>query len=264
MKAKADRTLIFFSIMIQVVNRALDILELLGKDRNKFYTLREIADNLNLNHSTCANIIKTLIIRRYIEKSSTKQGYKLGPKTYYLTGNFSLKKELIRASEKPMKVLREKLNESCILVILNDDMRITLRKEVSTQELQVVSNEEEKNAYMTATGRIILACMSQNERQMFVQKFGLPKSKWEGIENEIELFQELDKIKAKQIAIHFDGEYIAGIGVPIYKNDSVIASLGVYLPEVRFSNRFREVIFMEMGKIAKIISKEISNSGTNL
>ena len=64
--------------MIQVVNRALDILEFIAKDKNKIYSLTEIADALELNHATCANIIKTMVNRNFIDQIGHKKGYRLG------------------------------------------------------------------------------------------------------------------------------------------------------------------------------------------
>ena len=81
--------------MIQVINRALNILELVSKERDRDFSLGEIANSLNLNASTCANIIKTLVNRGYLEQKAIKQGYKLGAQAYYLTGNFSNRKELL-------------------------------------------------------------------------------------------------------------------------------------------------------------------------
>ncbi len=214
--------------MIQVIHRALDILEFIAKDREKEFGLGEIADKLKLNHGTCANIIKTLVNRGYLDQLRKKQGYKLGLKAYYLTGNFSNKRELLKVSKEPVKKLREKLNESCILAIVKDNMRVTLLKELSTQELQVISNGEEKDVYFTATGRTILACMSQKEQEFFIQKYGLPNEKWEEVGCKDDLMKELGKIKEKQLAIHFDDAHIVGVGTPIYKNDTVIASLGVW------------------------------------
>src|SRR5690554_7672569 len=101
--------------MIQVINRALNILELVSKEKEREYSLSEIASTLNLNVSTCANIIKTLVNRGYLEQQGRKQGYKLGAQAFYLTGNYSNKKELLRVSMEPLKALRDKLNESCIL-----------------------------------------------------------------------------------------------------------------------------------------------------
>jgi DNA-binding IclR family transcriptional regulator len=247
--------------MIQVIHRALDILELVAKDRNKEYGLGEIADNLKLKHSTCSNIIKTLVNRNYLEQSGKKQGYKLGIKAYYLTGNFSHKEELLRVAADPMRELRNKLNESCVLAVIQGNMRVILHKELSTHELQVVSRREEKNAWMTATGRIILACMNPETRERFIHKYGLPTEEmWPEVKNEDDLTVELEKIRKKQFAIHFDGAYVVGVGIPIYKNDEVLASIGIYLPEVRFTYSMQEQIFSEIQKTANIISSELSRS----
>ena len=243
--------------MIQVIHRALDIIEFIAKDRNKEFGLGEISESLELNKGTCANIIKTLVNRGYLDQSGKKKGYKLGSGAYYLTGNFPNKKELLQVSKEPMKKLQGKLNECCILAIIKENMRCTLHKESSTQELQVITNNEEKNVYLTATGRMILACMDNQKQELFIQKYGLPYEMWEGVRDKDDLMKELDKIKEKQLAIHYDGAYVVGVGAPVYKNDKVIASLGIYLPEVRFNFKLQELIFEEIGNTARLISEKI-------
>jgi DNA-binding IclR family transcriptional regulator len=250
--------------MIQVIQRALNILELISKDRNKEFGLGEIADSLGLNHGTCANIIKTLVVREYLEQSGNKRGYKLGTRSYYLTGNYSNKKELLRIAVEPVKALRAILNESCILAIVKDNMRVTLHKELSTHGLQVVKSGEEKNVYLTATGRIILACMNPMERGNFIQKYGLPNEMWNEVKNNDDLIIELQKIKEKQLAIHFDGAHIVGIAAPIYKNEEVIASLGIYLPEARFTYKEQEKILLELNKTVQQISEELKSNIENI
>ena len=243
--------------MIQVINRALNILELVSKDRNRDYSLGEIANSLNLNASTCANIVKTLLNRGYLEQQEKKLGYKLGPKAYYLTDNFSMKRELMRVSISPIQELREKINESCILCIMKENLRVILHKEISNHELQVVSNNEEKSVYITATGRVILACLKDDDRIHFIKKYGLPGEMWPEVKSETDLIDELDKIRKKQFAIHFDDNFIVGIGVPIYKKGDVVASIGVYLPDVRFTYNVQEQIFPEIIKTAKQINNKI-------
>ena len=243
--------------MIQVINRALNILELVSKERDRDFSLGEIANSLNLNASTCANIIKTLVNRGYLEQKGIKQGYKLGVQAYYLTGNFSNRKELLKASVIPLQELRDILNESCILTIMKENMRVTLHKELSSQELQVVSNGEEKNIYLTATGRIVLACQNINTQLDFIKKYGLPGSMWPEVINEKDLIDELNKIKRKQLAIHFDGAFIVGVGAPIYKNGDVVAAIGVYLPEVRCNYKMQERIFVEISRTAQLISEKM-------
>jgi DNA-binding IclR family transcriptional regulator len=243
--------------MIQVIHRALNILELIAKERDKELGLSEIADSQGLNHGTCANIIKTLVARNYIVQVGKKQGYKLGPQAYYLTNNYSNKKELLKASIGPMKALSTKLNESCILAIIKDNMRITLHKEQCNHELQAVTSNDEKNIYLTATGRMILACMLHSDQELFIQKYGLPNEMWPEIKSKEDMLMELQKIKLKQVCAHFADSHIVGIAVPIYKNDIVVASLGVYLPEVRFTFKTQEQIFFEINKSALLISQEM-------
>ena len=61
--------------MIQVINRAFDILEYIAKDPDKPKALGEIASDLDLNAGTCANIIKTMVARKYLEKIDKQKGY---------------------------------------------------------------------------------------------------------------------------------------------------------------------------------------------
>ena len=243
--------------MIQVIHRALDIIEFIAKDPGREIGLGEISESLELNKGTCANIIKTLVNRGYLEQSGKKQGYRLGYRAYYLTGNFSNKKELLQVSREPMKELQEKLNECCILAILKENMRYTLHKVSSTQELQVITKNEGKNAYLTATGRMILACMDHQDRELFIQKYGLPYEMWEGVGDKDDLMKELDKIKEKQLAVHYDGAHVVGVGAPVYNDDKIIASLGIYLPEVRFNYKMQELIFSEISSTARLISEKI-------
>ena len=85
--------------MIQVINRALDIIEYISKEPETPKSLSDISGTLDLNAGTCANIIKTLVERNYIEKLVNKKGYQLG-KRFYQLGNFSgYKKDLIEVAK---------------------------------------------------------------------------------------------------------------------------------------------------------------------
>ncbi len=244
--------------MIQVIHRGLDILELIAQDRSRLYTLNEISTRLKLNKATCANIIKTLVSRGYLEQEGRMTGYRLGSMSYLLTGNYSHKQELLSAAMEPINQLSNLLNESCILSILKDDLRIVLYEIKSTHELQVI-NRKEKETYRTSTGRMILACMEGKEQQQFIRKFGLPSTEaWTGIEDEDDLITELNKIKKKLLAIQISKAQIVGLAVPIFKDDKVIASLGIYLPQSRYTPSMQEKIFVELKKSGEIINRNLN------
>lgn len=233
-------------------------MEILAQNLDKEYSLGEIADKLNLNHGTCANIIKSMVERGYVESPGKKRGYRLGPRAYHLTNNYSNKNDLLRSAAAPMENLRIKLNESCILAILKDNLRMTLHKELCTHELQVNAREE-KHAYLTATGRVLLAFMNPKEQEEFVHSYGLPKEMWPEVNNEKELLLELNKIREDRLAIHHADSDVIGVGVPVFRKDKAVASLGVYLPESRFKYNTQKLIFTELKKTAKIVSDALSS-----
>ena len=241
--------------MIQVIHRALDILELIARDRSRMYSLSDISSQLKLNNGTCANIIKTLVTRGYIEHEGRKTGYRLGSMSYLLTGNYSHKQELLSAATEPINQLSVQLNESCILSIIQDDKRIVLYEIKSTHELQVI-NRKEKEIYRTSTGRMVLACMEEKEQQEFIRKFGLPSDEeWGGIEDEDDLITELNKIRKKQLALQISKAQIVGLAVPIFKDDKVIASLGIYLPQSRYTTSMQEKILEGLKKTGELINR---------
>jgi len=244
--------------MIQVIHRGLDILELIAQDRSRLYTLKEISTRLKLNKATCANIIKTLVNRCYVEQEGRMTGYRLGTMSYLLTGNYSHKQELLSAAVEPINQLSNLLNESCILSIIKDNSRIVLYEIRSTHELQVI-NKKEKETYQSSTGRMILACMKGKEQQQFIRKFGLPSTEaWGGIEDEDDLITELNKIRKKQLTLQISKAHIVGLAVPIFKDNNVIASLGIYIPQSRYTTSMQEKVLEGLKKTAELINRNLN------
>ena len=220
--------------MIQVINRAFDILEFISKDPDKPKVLGEISQALNLNAGTCANIIKTMTSRKYVEKAAHKKGYILGSAAYNLTGNEGYKKELIEISKPDMERLTADLNENAELSVLQKDLRLVLLRIKSDHDVQA-RTASEKRAYDTAAGRIMLACLSEAEIEAFVQKYGLPKEdEWKEAKSLSSFFVEMDKIKRAGYAIQISINQIVGLAVPLFKDDKVVACLGMYMPTYRY------------------------------
>jgi DNA-binding IclR family transcriptional regulator len=249
--------------MIQVIHRALDILELIAQDRTRLYRISEISTRLKLNYGTCTNIIKTMVTRGYLEQEGRKTGYRLGSMSYLLTGNYSHKQDLMAAAIDPINELSYSLNEGCILSIVKDDTRIILYEAKCTHELQVI-NKKEKVAYATSTGRMILACMEYKEQKEFISKFGLPEPEvWHGVEDKDDLITELNKIKKKQLSMQVSKAQIVGLAVPILIDDKIIASIGVYLPENRYTATMQEKILDGLKKTGELITRKLNKTKKN-
>ena len=153
--------------MIQVINRACDILELIAKDPDTPKTLGEIAGELELNAGTCSNIIKTLVDRQYIEKIDKQKGYCLGAMAYKLTGNEGYKKTLVTAAKLELEALTKKINENSLLAQLNGGTRVAIFRATAKNDVQAVTPAE-KPAYETTSGRMLIAMLPDEERKKFV------------------------------------------------------------------------------------------------
>ncbi|WP_339867035.1 IclR family transcriptional regulator [uncultured Algoriphagus sp.] len=243
--------------MIQVVNRALDILEFIAKDKNKIYSLTEIADALELNHATCANIIKTMVNRNFIDQIGHKKGYRLGFMVFQIAGNTYYEQELLKAASHEMELLTAAINETCLLGVLKKDIRVAIHQVIANNELNVKSSLE-KSAYNSASGRVLVASLSNTLLQEYVEKYGIPSADfWKEGATLAGFKKEVQKIKEQGYATQTTKSHIVGIAVPIYKQNTVVASLSIYLPESRFIEMTRSNILATLNKAANSISKRL-------
>lgn len=247
--------------MIQVIHRAFDILELCARNPEKNLVLTDIADKLKLNHGTCANIIKTLVSRNYTEKVGYNKGYRLGAMSYHLTGNFSTIKDLVQEAKVPMQELAEKLNETCLLAILRktDLKRIILHQFQSSHNL-TVRNITEKDAYDTASGRLMLAYLLDKELESLIDKFGLPGlDVWPEASIKEGLFRELNGIRESGVAFQLNNNHVVVFAVPVLKENSVIACLSVYMPEMRYQGETKNIVLNHLKQAARQINNSLAD-----
>ncbi len=237
--------------MIQVIHRALNILEYLAQDPQKEYFLNEISENLNLNKATCANIIKTLVGRGYIEQAGQRKGYKLGHMAYRLTKSTFSSSFDFTAAKVHINDLRDTLNENVILSVISNGKRILIHEAVAENELSVKTSYEQ-SPYRTSTGRVILAFYDSIQLDYFIAKNGLPtEDEWPGINSKEDIIEKFNEIRQSYCYIHVNSKHVASATVPIFSKNKIIASLGVYLPDLRFSEREKEKIVEELLKTAK-------------
>lgn len=226
--------------MIQVIHRALNILEYVAKDGNKPKPMGQIAQDLALNTATCANIIKTLVQRGYLEKSDLQKGYILGPQLKELTGKHQPHLKLIAAAKIQMDHISQELNEKCLLAVLKGDKRQVIYKNNCSQMVQATTPDEKK-AYDSSTGRLLVALMSDEALEKYVHTYGLPSSSiWPDADSPSKFMAQIQQIRKNRYALIEDSKQVIGIASPVYHQTELVASLSIYLPAFRFSNTVRK------------------------
>ena len=246
--------------MIQVIHRAFDIIELCAKNRDRELTLSDIADKLELNHGTCANILKTLVSRNYIEQLGYKKGYRLGSMIFQLGGNISLKQELLQAAKSPMEQLVDELNETCLIGIMrkSDNKRVVLHQVHCNHDI-VVRTATEKEIYNTTTGRVILAYLAEKDMETVIQKHGLPTlSVWPEADSREKLDQELARIRRDGFAFQKTPTHIIGLAVPLFRAGVVIAGLSIYMPEMRYAESMKTLAVSRLIEAGKQIDERLN------
>ncbi len=243
--------------MIQVIGRALDIIELIAKEPEEVKTLSDIADTIGLNHGTCANILKTLVNRNYVEKVGGKKGYKLGMMAFRLAGRKDYKNDLVEAAKEEMTRLTKQFNENTLLSVLKENKRLAILRVNSHHQLQVVTPTE-KDAYNSSTGRLLVAMLPDDELEAFIKKHSLPPSRPAGkAVAEKKFYDEVKKIRKEGFATYLPDDQILGLAVPVYQESRVVASLSMYLPAFRCNNALKKQMKESLIRSAQKISNKL-------
>ena len=241
--------------MIQVIHRALDILEFVGRHGKEPIQLQKIAEHAGLSQPTTANIVKSLVQKNYLEQVGRKVGYRLGIAAFQLTGNPTYDQDLIAAAKEPLKELTQQLNETSLLAVLRNHKRVIVHLEECDQMLQV-RTVMIADIYTTATGRLLLAFQSPKELDAIVRAMGLPPKKvWPGADTREGLEKELQRIRESEFVQVTSIHHTVGVAVPVYKNKAVIAGLSVFIPESRYTEANLTKIERLIRKTAKKITE---------
>lgn len=243
--------------MQQAINRSFDILEYLAIDPEVPRSFSEIATNVGLNTGTCANIIKAMVKRGFLEKLDDKKGYLLGKKLYQLTSFDGYKKDLIQVGKPLLDKLTEKINENASLAVLKESSRILLYQTKCKQEIQATSAID-KPAYESSTGRLLIAMQKDAEIEKYLLAWGLPPSSvWKEATTKKGFWAEIEKIRKDNYAIQESERQISGLAVAVFQKDNVIASICLYMPSFRLANMDRSYLISELHKAAKLLSSSL-------
>lgn len=244
--------------MIQVIHRALSILEFLAIEPDRVRSLGEIADAFGLNRGTCSNILKTLADRNYVERLTGRRGYRLGAMAEQLGGARSVDQAIVSAARPVLQGLSRSLNETSLVGVLRGGKRVTLDSVPCDRDLQARSRQV-RDAYETASGRLLIAFLPPERLDAFLTCAGLPSPDvWPGVDCRESLARALAKIRKAELATTRSPEHIVGLAVPVRRADDVLASVSVYLPEIRYRPPHRQAILTALRSAGQEISRRLT------
>lgn len=246
--------------MVQVVKRALDILQFVNKAPDREAGLGEIAAAVKLNAATCARILKTLVAEGFVEQMGAKKGYILGSASYALGSGSRFRADLLIASEPSLALLSGELNETALVAAHQGTQRIVVAQKDSSRDIQVRSDLSQNPCpYTSATGRLLFAYLSDRLRNIFLASHGMPeKNDWPEASTPKLLKIAISKIVKDGFSIRKEGN-IVGIAYPVFASGIVTGALGCFLPAFRFDGSHKIQVLAALEREAGVISRNMGD-----
>jgi IclR family KDG regulon transcriptional repressor len=224
------------SYSVQVLQRAMGILDALLESRAPL-SLEQICSATSLPKSTAFRIIINLLHKQYLVE--TNQGYWLGLKMLRFGTLVEETIDLKQIAQPYLIQLRDAVNETVHLAVLDNDFHTVYLEKLSTQRaVGIMKSRVGSTAptHCTGVGKALAAYRPDADVRQWLHQQGLPAYTENTLINETAFLQELATIRQNGFAID-RGEHEASvhcIAAPVWDHKGeVIAAISVSAPRHR-------------------------------
>lgn len=246
--------------MIQVIERAFEVLVYLASAQGKTASLSQIQAATGIQKTTLSNILKTMEQTGFVAHPQKRKGYRMGYKMYMLAGPQYFFEKIGTLAADEMKLLHDVFSETVVLAAEQDGRRVVLRV-LECQEGITARISHSNDIYQSATGRVILANYPEDQLHRVVSSSGLPSANsWHGILSEEDLQRELAIIRNNGFSVSNDHPDIKGIAVPVIVGHTTVVAIGVCLPKFRCTISKVTLIKHVLDECALSLAKKINDS----
>lgn len=243
---------------VKSAERVLKIFNLLAENPMGL-TCKEISKKLGYAASSTFELLKTLEENRYLLIKENKK-YFLGTILIRLGNVVSENLDFKKIIKPHLLEIMDTFLETTFLGMLTENNIIYIDKVQSSQTISTNANVGSiKPAYCTGLGKIILACMEEDELNKLLNTIKFEKYTKNTIINEEKLRKELKKYKKEGYAI--DNEEIEEglwcLAVPIYDSSSKVKmAISISGPKERMlskKEKIKEVMLRKSKEISKLL-----------
>lgn len=246
---------------INSVARAVQIIELLAAEGDAV-RLSDLSERLGLNRTTLFHLLATLQAHGWVARDPARR-YALGARFLDVSSRY-LRQLLafdIGALARPyMEALWRALNETVHLSVLDRSNRVVIDVDSieSTRELRTAGGiGQPKPLYCTASGKVFLAYMPDDERESHLAAAALTPRTGRTITDPDRLRRELGAVRERGYALD-DREYdpdIFCMAAPVFKApDQPGAALMISFPANRLQVRAVEEVSAQLRDVAAQVS----------
>lgn len=219
--------------------RAFKIIDLLNEIEAA--SLTTIADHLDMPRSTLHTYLSTLLDHQYLRKDGNE--YRLSLKYLDYGVNVQQNEPIYDVCEPFLEQVAQETKEIAWIVVEEHGLAVCLRKAEGERAIQPYKRIGARlTMHNIASGKALLAEMSDERVEEIIDRYGLPKSTERTISSRDALFEELEEVRETGYARN-DGESLDGfraVASSICPRDELYGSLVVSGPANRFQgDRFQ-------------------------
>lgn len=228
---------------VKSAERALAILELLTVAEAPL-SFTDISDHLAYPQSSLHGLLRTLSMRGWVDLSPKDRTYTLGIRTLEAGNVYSRSLGLVDRALPHMERIRDELDETCQLAVLDGIQNVYVAKVDGRQTLTLASEVGRRlPAYATGVGKVLLAGLSEAELERRLRGVELKAITPNTITDQKQLLAQLESIRRRGFSVDNE-EHTRGIrcvAVPVRDHTgSTVAAMSVSVPAIRFTTKRRE------------------------
>lgn len=218
--------------LIQSLSRAFSIIDCFTEEEKEL-TLNEISRKVDLNINTTRGLVQTLLYYDYLAYDKQSNTYRLG--TIYLDkaeiAQFDYTEKIIQLIKADLQKIADKYAVSARLIEIDNVSTSTVLESRPSRSRYILTIHSYTDfpLYASATGKLILAELSDTYRKRVIDNITWVKYGKNTITNEEDLLEDLKNIKEKQISFEKDelGDGYSSIAIPVCRENELLFSLSV-------------------------------------
>jgi IclR family KDG regulon transcriptional repressor len=222
---------------VRSVRRAIRILEAFHEGSSP--TVTELSRTLKLPKSSVYELVSTLAAEGMVRKEASSNRYRLGLRLVELARAASRDLDVRQVAHPLIQKLRDELNETVQLTVLDGEQILYVDGCESTRQLRTFFESGDRAPlYCTALGKAILAHLPARDRERALRRKGLRAFTSKTLTDPIALRRDLTRIASRGYSID-DMEHeedVRCVAAPIRDHEGrVFASVSVSGPAHRLS-----------------------------
>lgn len=241
---------------IQTLERMVSILDCFSLDKPAL-GVREVARKTTLSPSTTGRIMAYMKEMGILNQDPETHLYMMGSKVLAWAGIYMATSDVRTIALPVMVRLQEQTRETISLYILEGSERVCVERLESPETVRIVARVGRRiPLYAGSAGKVFLAFMPENRREMILRDIELIPMTEQTITDMDALRDNLDQIREKGYAVS-RGEWIidaSGTAAPIFDQRGLItAAISISGPGQRFTDeKIKEIADLLVKETAQI------------